>query len=192
MSIISLYSETCKDFTLIEIYNTSDFILIGEIINKNNTHFKVKVVEAFKSTLKENEVLEIINDDDYNISKIGGKWIFYLKQTHENTIQMIGCGWSRKVFENTDVYFIPSPPRSIIKNDSKVIDNNIYEKLNYIKLHQEIIYLRGLNSQSRIKILEKKVEVSENSNNFLLGLILVILILAGTFIGINQKYRKIK
>ena len=194
------YSKTCKTFTKFEIYNISDFIFTGEIIEKQNTHFKVKIIEVFKGDLDHQKTFVIRNEN--TIYNIGENWIFYLKKRDLNNIQMIGCGWSRKLYESKDVFFIPPPPphSSTKKNISDDLleylffnDNKIYEILNYEKIHQEIIFLRGLKNLDRIKSLE--IELYESKNNiklFFIFLGIIILFFSFFVIKIMYNLKKIK
>ncbi len=98
------HSCDCKEFSQNENFNFSTNVFIGEVMDVNETGFKIKINENFKGNLKGivSFSIEYCSIDP----KKREKWLIYAG--YEGT-EVSGCGWSRSFThpEATIQYQIP-------------------------------------------------------------------------------------
>lgn len=181
--IYSSYAETCKRGSKIEEFQSSDLIVLCEVIDIRNEEFKVKIFEIFKGNPK-NKVITIFASEITALKiSTGQHWLFYLKKEKSSKWTVNNCGWSRSF--NNPLRVNPPPPPTMDMSSSQMelmIAN--YRTIATLELTNDLQFLRNEKNQSSSFVCD--------TNDLKLNIIIILLFILLLFmIGLIFKPAKI-
>nr|NQU89704.1 hypothetical protein [Bacteroidota bacterium] len=141
-------------------YNSSEFIFLGEVIEKNDTSFEFAVYETFKGIL--NDTVQFIVADCSIMPNKTEIWLIYANQYDDTFMIASQCGWSRSFnwpFSGNSIFF-PKPPPQEISAEFLEILNISYTERALSELQFDIISLRQNNIQEEMNRIKKPYQES--------------------------------
>ena len=157
----------CEEFTQEKEWEDSELVFIGKITESYDDYFKIEVIEIFKNSLLNEEVVfqVQINSCSINPSK-GELWLIY-GQLESNNLDVSSCGYSKSMsFFSKKGSSMILPPRPLYYTDKEAeIVKSLYESRVADQLFFTVNGLRIQKVEELIRKLELDIKTKNEDNS---------------------------
>lgn len=194
----SSYANDCIKLSKSEIVNIADLIVLGQILEVNETDYKVKVLEVFKGN--PSDTLVGLLNHNVNTPQPGSLWLLYAQSLADNKIIADACSGS-KSFDwphgPHDITFPAPPPPDILDKPSQMfILEQVIKDGALHELYFEIMSLRFskmnldlAKTRETVKDLSFVISKTNKKYNILMALMISTSIVL--IVGVIILYKKL-
>lgn len=194
----SSYANDCIKLSKSEIVNIADLIVLGQILEVNETDYKVKVLEVFKGN--SSDTLVGLLNHNVNTPQPGSLWLLYAQSLAGNKIIADACSGS-KSFDwphgPHNIAFPPPPPPDILDKPSQMfILEQVIKDGALNELYFEIMSLRfsKMNldlAKTRETVKDLSFVISKTNKKYNILMALMISTSIGLIVGVIILYKKL-